>query len=430
MGRTLQAEVPRAFQPLLAPARYKGAHGGRGSAKSHFFAGQLIVRSIAHPGTRSICVREVQRSLDQSVKQLLEDKIEQFQVGNEFRVLDNRIEAPGGGVISFQGMQNHTAHSIKSLEGYDIAWVEEAQTLSETSLSLLRPTIRKEGSELWFSWNPEKATDPVDALLRCKEPPRSAAVVEVDYDDNPWFPHVLREEMEWDRRRDPEKYQHIWKGNYARRTEARVFKNWREEVFETPANARFYFGADWGFSMDPAVLVRCFIEGRKLYIDREAYKVGCEIDYLPFLFGGTRDPELKKRNGEAFKDLSKKGYEDWRGIEGARLWPIIADSARPETISYLQRHGFPKIKGARKGPGSIEEGIEFLRSYDIVVHPRCKHTIDELGAYSYKTDRLTDEVLPVLEDKKNHVLDSLRYSIEAVRRGKRRTKGTWGTGRL
>jgi phage terminase large subunit len=255
----------------------------------------------------------------------------------------------------------------------------------------------------------------VDALLRAPEPPPSTKVVETSWRDNPWFPPELRVEMEWDRKRDPEKYRHVWGGAYQSRSESRVFRNWREAEFDTPADARFYFGGDWGFSIDPAVLVRSWIDGRTLYIDREAYAIGCEVDYLPFLFGGCQDAELQKLNRDAWASMPP-AYRSWTGIPGSRDWPCISDSARPETIDYLKRHGFPRIEAARKGAGSVEEGIEFLRSYDIVVHPSCRHTIDELTCYSYKTDRLTDEVLPVLEDKKNHVIDALRYAVEKVRR--------------
>ena len=424
-AQALRLETPRVFLPLLAPARYKGAHGGRGGAKSWFFAELLVERCIIQPDTRAVCVREVQRSLDQSVKRLLEDTISRLGVGSLFRVLDTHIETNGGGRIIFQGMRNHTAESIKSLEGYDIAWVEEAQALAQRSLDLLRPTIRKDGSELWFSWNPKSPTDPIDAFLRGENPPPSSVVVETSWRDNPWLPAELRVELEWDRQRDPSKYAHVWGGDYLRRTEARVFNNWTVEDFDTPADVRFYFGGDWGFSVDPAVLVRCWIDGRKLYIDREAYKIGCEIDYLPFLFGGCADEELRRLNADAWKAMPQ-AYRGWKGIEGARVWPLIADSARPETIDYLKRHGFPKIEPARKGAGSVEEGVEFLRSYDIVVHSRCTHTADELATYSYKTDRLTDEVLPVLEDRKNHVIDSARYAVEKLRRAPKQSRATWG----
>jgi phage terminase large subunit len=397
----LRIETARVFKPLLRPVRYKGAHGGRGSGKSHFFAEALVEKAMLEPGLRWACIREVQRSLEQSVKRLIEDKIEAMGVGGAFRVLQTHIETPGDGIIIFQGMQNHTAESIKSLEGYDGAWVEEAQSLSKTSLKLLTPTFRKNNSEIWFSWNPKKDDDPVDVFFRSGENDNDPdfVCVEANWSDNPWFPEVLRRDMERDRARDPDKYAHVWMGQYESASEARVFKNWTIEEFESPPRGPFYFGADWGFSIDPTVLVRCWIEGKKLYVDHEAYAVGCEIDRTPALF-------------------------DTIGDGMARAWPIVADSARPETISFMKRNGYPRIRPAKKGAGSVEEGIEFLKNYDIVVHPRCKHTIDELTFYSDKTDPRTDEIMPVLDDKKNHVIDALRYAVETLR-SKTKTAGVW-----
>ena len=387
---TLDMPTPEWALPLLHPARYKAAHGGRGSGKSHEFAQMVIEAHIMDANTSTVCVREFQKSLKQSVKRLLELKIEELGVGSYFEVQDKLIKnRHGAGLIIFEGMQNHTADSIKSLEGFDRAWVEEAQSLSQRSLDMLRPTIRKPGSELWFTWNPREASDPIDALLRGATPPPDSMVVEVNYMDNPWFPSVLHDEMEYDKRRDPDKYAHVWLGEYLRNSESRVFKNWRIEEFDSPADATHRLGADWGFASDPTTLVRCHITGRTLYIDYEAYQVGCEIMDTPDLFMTV--PEAEK-------------------------WPMVADSARPETISHMRKHGFPKIMAAVKGPKSVEEGIEWLKSYDIVVHPRCVHTIDELTLYSYKIDTMTGRVLPILEDKKNHMIDALRYACEGVRR--------------
>ncbi len=388
----LEIQTPRAYVPLLEAARYKGVHGGRGSGKSHFFAELLIERCLMHPGTRWACIREVQKSLEQSVKRLLEDKIAAMGVSEQFDIQKYEIHTPGGGVIIFQGMQNHTADSIKSLEGFDGAWVEEAQSLSAMSLELLRPTLRKDGSEIWFSWNPRFESDPVDSFLRGEEPYPDSIVVQANYLDNPWLPDVLRAEMEYDRSRDPDKYAHVWLGEYVRNSETRVFRNWRIEEFDVHPEAIIRQGADWGFASDPSVLVQSYIIGRTMYVPYEAYMVGCEINNLPELF---------------------------MQVPGAEKWFITADSARPETISYMRNHGFPKIVAAVKGPRSVEEGVEWLKSFDIVVHPRCKHTIDELTLYSYKVDPKTDLVLPVLEDKHNHVIDALRYANEGARRAKK-----------
>ncbi len=384
------------FKPLWQQTRYKGAHGGRGSGKSHAFAEMLVIRATTSKGFRAACVREVQKSLKNSVKLLVEDKIKALGVSHLFEVLEAEIKTPGGGTIMFQGMQNHTADSIKSLEGFDVAWVEEAQSLSQRSLDLLRPTIRKPGSQLWFSWNPNKPTDPVDVLLRGDNPPTDSVVIQVNYSDNPHLPDELKADLEDDRRRDPDKFLHVWQGAYALNSEARVFRNWKVAEFDTAPDAVHRFGADWGFAIDPTVLVRCHIEGRTLYVDQEVWEVGCEIDKTPALFDR---------------------------IEGARQWLIRADSSRPETVSYMRRRGF-RITSALKGQGSVEDGIEFLRSFDIVVHPRCTKVAEELTLYAYKVDEHTGDILPVLEDKNNHTIDALRYALEELRRTGYKPKAT------
>lgn len=429
----LRRQVARVFVPLLEPARYKGAHGGRGSGKSHLFAENLIDDSLYERGLLSVCIREVQRTLAQSSKRLIENKLIEFGLGEAhgFRVFTEKIETPGDGIIIFQGMQDHTAESIKSLEGFKRAWWEEAQTASDRSLTLLRPTMRADGSEMWFSWNPKTkpAVDPagvmrgdaVDVFLRDAARPAGAVVVEANFEDNPWFPKELAAEEAYDRaHRQPEDYAHIWRGAYQTRSEARVFRNWKVAAFDTPARATFRFGGDFGFAVDPSVLVRCFIgrwvdgqavaddAGRTLFIDFEAYRVGCDVDHTAALFAGS-DMRSPPRWANPYGDV---------GIPGALDWPITADSARPETISWLFRHGFTKIRAAKKGAGSVEEGVEFLKAYDIIIHPRCAHTIDEFTFYSFKTDPRTGVILPLLEDKKNHVIDSCRYAVEDVRRAR------------
>ena len=385
----LQLPTPEWGEDFLQPARYKGAYGGRGSGKSHFFAEMMVEAHILDPDTSSVCVREVQKSLEHSVKRLIENKIQAMNAGYLFHCQDALIKSTqGSGVIIFQGMQNHTADSIKSLEGFGRAWWEEAQTASQRSLDLLRPTIRMPGSELWFTWNPYDEDDPVEQLLRVSKP-EGSIVRQVNYMDNPWFPEELRDEMEMDKARDFDKYCHVWLGDYRRQSEARVFRNWSVQEFETPPDAILRQGADFGFAMDPTVLVRCFIVGRKLYIDYEAVKVGCEIVDTPALFMTIPDSEK---------------------------WPITADSSRPETISHMQKNGYGKIFPAIKGAGSVEDGIEWLKSFDIIIHPRCKHAINEFKNYSYKVDKQTDKVLPILEDKDNHVIDAIRYACEGARR--------------
>jgi len=384
----LSIPTPRVFKPLLSPARYKGARGGRGSGKSHFFAEQLVEEATAQH-IRAACLREVQVSIKDSSKQLIEDKIAKLGVSHLFKITETEIRGPHESLFIFRGLQNHTATSIKSLEGFNRSWIDEAQTISKRSLMIATPTFRAPGTEMRFSWNPAKATDPVEEFFEDNKDDPDFVCVTANYDDNPWFPEDLRKDMERDRRRDPDLYSHVWLGGYEGRGEKRVFKNWKIEEFEAPNDAVHRFGADWGFSVDPTVLVRCHIVGRKLYVDYEAYMVGCEIDNTPALFDSV--PE-------------------------SRRYLITADNARPETVSYMQRNGFPKIVPAIKGQGSVEDGVEFLKNYDIIVHPRCQHVIDELSLYSYKVDKLTDAVLPQLDDKSNHTIDALRYACEGARR--------------
>lgn len=393
--RVLDIPTPRAFLPLLPPRPYKGAKGGRGGGKSYLFA-DLLIEECYSQHTRAACVREVQSSIKDSVKQLLEDRIRHYSLDADFKVTEREIVCPHtDSLIIFRGLQNHTSAGLKSLANFTRAWYEEAQSLSKRSMTTAVPTFRENDTEQWFSWNPDQEKDPVDTFFRENTGDPDFVCVTVNYPDNPWFPEKLRRDMERDRVRDPDKYGHIWLGGYRKNSEARVFRNWKVERFETPANAQFYAGADWGFSVDPTVLIRCFIVGRTLFVDREMWATGCEIDRTPALFDK---------------------------IPGARKLPITADSARPETISYMQRNGFPRIKSAIKGPGSVEEGIEFLKSYDIVVHPDCRHVADELTLYSYKVDKKTDEITSVLEDKTNHTIDALRYALESVRR--RSTSGS------
>jgi len=211
----LNIDVAPVFEPLLEPSRYKGAWGGRGSGKSQFFADRLIIQALSQPGFRALCCREIQKSLKESAKRLIESKIEEYELGALFDVQSAEIKTPGGGLIAFAGLQDHTSESIKSYEGFDVAWVEEAQTVSNRSLNLLRPTIRKPKSELWFSWNPRFDTDAVDQMLRGEETPSGAVVVRANWNDNPWFPAELEQERQDCIRQQAEKYDHIWEGGYA-----------------------------------------------------------------------------------------------------------------------------------------------------------------------------------------------------------------------
>lgn len=346
-----------------------------------------MVPVMALQGRNVLCVREVQNSIADSVKRLIEAKISALGLDAYFEVTDKEIRCPrAGSVIIFRGMQNHTAASVKSLEGFHVAWWEEAQTASRKSLDLLIPTIREPGSELWFSWNPTNASDPVEFLRH--DPPPGAIVVEANAEDNPWFPAELRADMERDRSRDPDKYHHVWRGGYEARSETRVFRNWRVEALIPPHNVVWHYGLDFGFAADPTAALRCAIWGHKLYIDAEAYEAAVPTEALPqFLIDR---------------------------VPGINMHVCRADAARPETIDHLRRHGFPMIRPAKKGKDSVKDGLEFLRGFDIIAHPRCANMQRELTLYGYKTDRQTGDILPEVEDRNNHLVDALRYAVEAL----------------
>lgn len=405
----LVIETPEWAIPLLSPARYKGAFGGRGSGKSHFFAELLVEEHVANPNQRSVCIREIQKSLQFSARQLIVSKIQALGVSHLFDITLTEIRSVrGNGIIIFQGMQDHTADSIKSLEGFDRAWVEEAQNLSARSLKLLRPTIRNQGSEIWFSWNPDQPDDPVDALLR----PGAgllpdAIVIQVNAEQNPFLPQTLRDEMEFDRKHNPDDFHHVWEGGYNSKTHAQIFANkWRVDEFE-PADDWDgpYYGLDFGFANDPSAGVKCWRHGGRLYVEHEAGKVGLELD-----------------------DTAK--FMDDR-IPGFCKHVVRADSARPESISYLKRADprkerphIPAIEPVKKWAGSVEDGIEFIKSHtEIIIHTRCREMQKEARLYSFKTDKRTGDILPLIEDANNHYWDAVRYALGGLIKGKQAPMG-------
>jgi phage terminase large subunit len=388
MQKLPRVRLPDYAEDLWRSFRHLAWHGGRGAAKSRSVATGLVIQSVERH-ERVLCGREVQRSIKDSVKRLLDDEIERLGLGSVFVSTEAEIRGPNDSLFLFSGIKGN-ANGIKSIEGITTFWGEEAQAFSQASIDTVIPTIRAPDSRLIWTWNPDLQTDPIDVMFRGDGGPPPASIVrEVNYTQNKWFPAVLRTEMEWDRSRDVDKYNHIWLGQYRRNSEARVFKNWRVESFESPANVEYRLGADFGFSIDPSAALRCWIDGTQIHIDYEAYGLNVEIVNLPKLF---------------------------MSIPDAEKWWMTADSSRPETISHLRNNGFPRIQSAIKGARSLEEGVEFLKSYDLVIHPRCQHLIDELTMYSFKVDSLTGQVTSVLEDRNNHLIDALRYAVEGARR--------------
>jgi phage terminase large subunit len=381
--------LPRKLGGLFKPKRYKVLWGGRGGAKSWGVAKTLLMMA-AHTKLRILCARELQVSISESVHKLLAD-----QIANEpwlrarYEVQKTTIICTAtGSEFFFVGIKNNVT-KIKSFEGADICWAEEAEKVSNHSWQVLIPTIRKPGSEIWVTFNPDLETDPTSVRFLLNAPP-GAWVQKIGHEDNPWLPKELREEMEYLYKIDPEAAAHVWGGGFRTNSEAQIFRGkYRVEAFTPePDWDGPYYGADWGFSVDPTALVQLFIHDNTLYIYNEAYGHHVDIDDTPELFDG---------------------------IPGARKAKIRADSARPETISYMNRHGYGGVTGASKWQGSVEDGIAFLRSFKaIVIHPRCKHAQEEARLYSFKVDRLTKDVTTDIEDKHNHIWDAVRYALEPL----------------
>lgn len=372
---------------LLDPHRYKVLWGGRGSGKSYAVTRVLLALGMQRP-IRVLCGREFQNSIADSVHHLLASQIEECGLSAFYDVQKATILGRNGTEFIFKGVR-HNIQSIKSIAKVTHLWLEEAQTVSAESWAVLIPTIREPGSEIWVTFNPDLEADPTYQKFVAGEPPPDAYVRRVNWDQNPWFPPELDRERRYLQRVDPDAYAHVWEGHCRTRSDAQVLKGKvRIEAFTPGANWDGpYYGADWGFADDPTALVRLWIYDRTLYVEHEAWGVGVEIDHLP-----------------AFFDR----------VPGARQHVIRADSARPETISYMQRQGF-KIVAAQKGPGSVEDGVAHLRGYEsIVVHPRCPHALEEGRLWSFKTDRLTGDVLPQLKSGNDHVWDAARYALEPL----------------
>jgi phage terminase large subunit len=406
------------FDGLRKRAPYKVFYGGRGAAKSWAFARALVTFTNMW-GLRVLCVREFQTSIGDSVHRLLADQIALLGLSDRFQVQEKTIRnLYTGAEFIFKGLHNND-NGIKSTEGINICWVEEAQSVSARSWQVLLPTIRTVNAEIWVSFNPDDENDPTYQNFVINPPP-GAIVEKVGWEDNPYFPEVLERQRQHMLATDPEAYEHVWGGSPRKIGEAIIFgKRVSFETFETPQGVRFHFGADWGFANDPTALIRSFIRDDCLYIDYEAFGYGVELDDLWKLFSG--------KDGATPEQLALWQPGDdakYPGVPGARLWPIKADSARPETISYMRRHGF-NIDAAEKWPGSVEDGVAHLKAFKrIIVHERCKHIGQEFRLYSYKVDKQSGDILPIIVDKHNHGLDALRYSLDGYiqRRG---SMGVW-----
>lgn len=375
---------PKCFTVLhrRSVTRYRYLDGGRASGKSTSAATVLVLDALTRR-IRVLCCREIQKSIRESVYRLISDRIDALGLTRYFEVREHSITClHTGAEFLFEGLYANVT-KIKSLEGLTHVWVEQAESVSQRSLEVLVPTVRAPLSEIWFTSNPD---DPL-ATVETYRDRTDALYAHTTFEDNPWFPEVLRPEMMYLQSVDDDAYRHVWLGAHRVASDAQIFRG-KYAIEDFAAQAGWdgpYFGADWGFSKDPTTLVKVWIFHRTLYVEYEAYGIGVDIDKTPALFDQVPD---------------------------ARRHTIRADSARPETISYLRRNGYSSIDPVEKWTGSVEDGIAHLRQYErIVVHPRCIHAADEMRLYSYKTDRLTGDVLPDVIDKHNHIIDALRYAL-------------------
>lgn len=371
--------------------------------KSWKIADALLMKG-SEQSMNILCVREYQNSIADSVLAVLENRAKAIGCSHEYEFQKTAIlSVKNNTTFSFKGIKQNI-NSIKSFEGADIVWNEEAQTTTANSIKVLYPTIRKPGSQIITSFNPGMATDPIYVRHVTKFNPRTDYLAKVNYTDNPWISSDFIEEAETMMEDDYDSYAHIYLGECWTRSDAQVFNGkWVVEGFETPEDADGpYYGLDFGFAMDPTFAVKMWVtKDNDLLIEYEMSRLHLELDdTLPAL--------------EAiFPDI--------------KAHVVRGDSSRPETISHLKNKGLDKIVGVEKWPGSVEDGITVLRSFRrIVFHPRCTQAIQEARLYSYKVDKLTGDILPVIVDKWNHFWDAARYGLAPFI--KRKARGFFDVG--
>ncbi|ACR29209.1 PBSX family phage terminase large subunit [Burkholderia glumae] len=426
-GRETDAEptvlIPQKLERLIYPKRLKIVWGGRGSAKTRTIV-SILTAQASTQRERILCLREVQNSIEESSHAELAEEIERRDLGGSFVVGRKVIRVPATrSSFSFRGLYRNVT-GVKGFAKATKAWVDEAENVSRESWDVLLPTIREPGSEIIVSFNPNRENDPtwadlvgpyVDRLDEdgCYED-ADTLIIRANYTDNPWFTEELELERAKMERTDLDRYRWIWLGKFNRRSDELIFAGkWRVEDIEAPPNTRFFFGADWGFAVDPTTLNRCWVRGNDLIIDYEAHGKQVDLDEIWKLFAGREG--MRPEQIKQWKPVDEFKYP---GIPGARKWKIKADCARPETISHVAKQGF-NIDAAKKWGGSVEDGIAFLRGFDaIIIHSRCVKTKEEFENYSYKVDKATGDVLPIIVDKWNHHIDGIRYSMDGYIRGR------------
>ena len=376
-------------------ARYRVAYGGRGSGKSYTFALMTLVRGIELP-LRILCARELQNSIKDSVHSQIAEVISDNPWLEEFyEVGESYIRGYNGTEYIFKGLRSNY-REVKSITGIDIAWIEEAEVVAERSWEVLRPTVRKEGSEIWITFNPE-SSDSATYTKYVKNTPTGTLRALVNFYDNPWFSSTLEQERQDCLRDNPKDYGHIWLGECRTNSEAQILADkWCVDEF-TPTEdwSGPYFGADWGFSTDPTVCVKLWTWDRYLFVEKESYLYHGDISQVAHTWVQDIGPEVRK-------------------------YVIKADSSQPQTIRDVRQGrtnapSVPLLQGCLKWPGSVEDGINHLRNYrKIIIHPRCIGSQEECRRYSYKVDPQTNRVTRDIIDDFNHAIDAWRYALDDI----------------
>ena len=377
--------LPSYSQKLWDPKRYKCLVGGRGSAKSTTVARLLLIKALTTP-SKILCGREYQNSIQDSVHSLLHQESNKMNLNHHFKITNHSITTKDEkSEFIFKGL-DRSINSIKSIPDITDAWIEEAQTISQRSLDILIPTIRAPNSEIWVTYNPENTDDPIHKLF--SEESDDSLIIKANWRDNPWFPEVLKNEKNKMLRTNPDLYHHIWEGECRSSSDAQIFKDkFVVQDFKPHENLDGpYFGVDWGFAVDPTIIIKLWIDSDKNYllIEYEAGGVGIEL------------PDLEA----CFEE-----------VPGSKDYLIKADCARPEIIKYMQKNFI--IEGCKKWKDCEEEGVIFMKSFDkIIIHPRCQGTLSNFRNYKYKVDPKTDRITSIIVDEYDDRIDACRYALE------------------
>lgn len=391
--------APKLVPVFTGDARYRVAHGGRGSSKTRGFATMTAVDGyrLGRSNVKGVilCGREHLNSLEESSMEEVKQAISAvpwldayYDIGEKYiRSKDRNIS------YVFAGLRTNV-QALKSKARILRAWIDEAEGVSENAWRTLLPTVRAQGdwwqSEVWISYNPESRDAATHKRFRAS-PPTDAKIAQINWNDNPWFPEVLNRERLEDLEKRPDTYGHIWEGDFLTISDAQVFKDHFEVTAFTPEDSWNgpYHGLDFGYARDPTAATRVWIYNNQLFIEYEVYKKRLELDEIA--------PTLA------------------REIPQIAMHTIRADGSRPDNISYLAANGLPGVRAAKKHNGSVADGIAHLKSYErIIVHPRCPNTAREFALHSYKVDRLSGDVLPIFIDDNNHAIDSIRYAIDPI----------------